>query len=420
MITLIKIIKEAIVQAFQQLAGSKLRSFLSLLGITIGIFCIIIVLSAVDSLEDNVRGSFEKLGDDVVYVDRQPWDEDPGQSWWKYFRRPRPSYKEYEVMKDKVKGGELFSYSAVIGSKTVKYRSNSASGVILAGGTYDFAEMYNVNIEKGRYYTPSEYTLASNKAVIGYTVAKELFGERDPIGKKININGIKMEVIGVVEKGGEDLVQIMQLDDVILISYNLARKFAKLGGRNNSNSTLAIKAKAGVSLEDLEDEITGVLRASRRLKPKEESNFALNKLTMLSSLLDGFFGVMSTVGWAIGGFALLVGMFSVANIMFVSVKERTNIIGIKKALGAKRYIILLEFLIEAIILCLVGGAIGLLLVMVTLKGISAIPSMTFEMFLSTENMIFGISVSVMIGVLAGVIPAFLAAKMDPVSAIRSK
>jgi putative ABC transport system permease protein len=418
MITLIKIIKESIIQAFQQLIGSKLRSFLSLLGITIGIFCIIIVLSAVDSLESNVRSSFDKLGDDVIYIDKQPWDEDPESSWWKYFRRPNPNFKEFELIKEKAKGVDLACYTANIGGRTLKYRSNSVSGAFVAGGTYDFAQMYNVVMEKGRYYTPSEYSTGANKVVLGHTVANELFGNLEPIGKKISINGIKLEVIGVIEKGGEDLLQVMQLDEVVLISYNLARKFAKVD-KNNGNTSLAVKAKEGVSLEDLEDEITGLLRTSRRLKPKEESNFALNKLTMLSSLLDGFFGIMSKIGWVIGGFALLVGMFSVANIMFVSVKERTNIIGIKKALGAKRYIILLEFLIEAIILCLVGGVIGLLMVMGALKLVSMIPAMAFEMYLSADNAIFGITVSVIIGILAGVIPAFLAAKMDPVTAIRA-
>ncbi len=418
MITIIKIVKESIIQAFQQLAGSKLRSFLSLLGITIGIFCIIIVLSAVDSLESNVRGSFEKLGNDVIYIDKQPWDEDPGQSWWKYFRRPNPNFKEFELIKKKAKGVDLACYTANIGSRTAKYRSNSVSGAFVAGGTYDFAQMYNVVMEKGRYYTPSEYSTGANKVVLGHTVANELFGNLEPVGKKISINGIKLEVIGVIEKGGEDLLQVMQLDEVVLISYNLARKFAKVD-ENSGRASLAVKAKEGVSLEDLEDEVTGLLRSSRRLKPKEESNFALNKLTMLSSLLDGFFGVMSKIGWVIGGFALLVGMFSVANIMFVSVKERTNIIGIKKALGAKRYIILLEFLIEAIILCLIGGVFGLLMVMGAFKLIALIPDMAFEMFLSADNAIFGITVSVIIGILAGVIPAFLAAKMDPVTAIRA-
>ncbi len=418
MITIIKIIKESIVQAFQQLVGSKLRSFLSLLGITIGIFCIIIVLSAVDSLERNVRSSFDKLGDDVIYIDKQPWDEDPGSSWWKYFRRPNPNFQEFELIKEKAKGVDLACYTANIGNKTIKYRSNSVSGAGVAGGTFDFAQMYNVVMEKGRYYTPSEYSNGANKVILGHTVTNELFGSLEPIGKKISLNGIKLEVIGVIEKGGEDLLQVMQLDEVVLISYNLARKFAKVD-KNNSNTMLAVKAKKGVNLDDLEDEITGLLRSSRRLKPREDSNFALNKLTMLSSLLDGFFGIMYVVGGIIGGFALFVGMFSVANIMFVSVKERTNIIGIKKALGAKKYVILLEFLIEAIILCLVGGAVGLVMVMGVLKLVSRIPDMAFEMYLSADNAIFGFTVSIIIGILAGVIPAFLAARMDPVSAIRA-
>ena len=183
---------------------------------------------------------------------------------------------------------------------------------------------------------------------------------------------------------------------------------------------LSVKTAAGYSIEDMEDEVTGILRGIRRLKPKEDNNFALNKLTMLSGVLDSVFGVMNTVGIIIGMFALLVGAFSVANIMFVSVKERTNIIGIKKALGAKKYIILLEFLIEAIILCLIGGIIGLILVAGVLKAISSIPDMAFEMYLSPGNMIIGLVGSAIIGILAGVIPAWQAARMDPVIAIRSK
>ena len=419
MITILKIIKESIVQAFQQLVGNKLRTFLSLLGITIGIFCIIAVLSAVDSLEDNVRGSFDKLGDDVVYIEKQPWDEDPGQSWWKYFRRPRPNYKEFKLLKEKAKTVSLASYSAGIGGKTAKYRSNSVSGAYLFGATYDFAKMYDVVLEKGRYYTPMEYNRGLAKVILGHTVANELFGSIEPIGKKISVGGIKLEVIGVVEKGGEDLIQVIQLDNVMLIGYELARKFGRID-KNHQGSMLSVKTADGYTIEDMEDEVTGLLRGARRLKPREENNFALNKLTMLSGLLDSVFGVMNTVGIIIGMFALLVGAFSVANIMFVSVKERTNIIGIKKALGAKKYIILLEFLIEAIILCLIGGVIGLLLVAGVLKGISSIPDMAFEMYLSSGNVIIGLVGSAIIGILAGVIPAWQAARMDPVIAIRSK
>ena len=419
MITILKIIKESIVQAFQQLVGNKLRTFLSLLGITIGIFCIIAVLSAVDSLEDNVRGSFDKLGDDVVYIEKQPWDEDPGQSWWKYFRRPRPNYKEYKLLKEKAKTVSLACYSAGIGAKTPKYRSNSVSGAYLFGATYDFAQMYDVVLEKGRYFTPMEYNRGLPKVVLGHTVANELFGSIEPVGKKISVSGIKLEVIGVVEKGGEDLIQVMQLDNVMLIGFELARRFGRID-KNHQGSMLSVKTAKGYDIEDMEDEVTGLLRGARRLKPKEESNFALNKLTMLSGVLDSVFGVMNTVGVIIGMFALLVGAFSVANIMFVSVKERTNIIGIKKALGAKKHIILLEFLIEAIILCLIGGVIGLLLVAGVLKVISSVPDMAFDMYLSSGNMIIGLVGSAIIGILAGVIPAWQAARMDPVIAIRSK
>ena len=417
MMVLIKIIFESVSQAFQQLKGNKLRSFLSLLGITIGIFCIIGVQSAVDSLEDNIRGSIEKLGDDVLYIQKMPWNEDPGQNFWKYMRRPNPGYGDYEAIREKVRSASLVDYHVFIGAKTLKYRSNSVDRVFAVAVTYDCAELFNVAFEKGRYYTPTEYHYGMNKVVIGHTVADKLFGAIDPIGKEIKVSGHRLEVIGVIEKSGEDLLKVLNWDEALLVGYETAKKIANVENNHPFGSTVNVKAAEGVSLQQLKDDLTGVLRSHRRLRPREENNFALNNISVLASIMDNIFGAMNLAGLIIGGFAIFVGMFSVANIMFVSVKERTNIIGIKKALGAKQYMVLLEFLIESIILCIIGGILGLGIVYLITNMLSAV--LPFAIYLSLDNVIWGVVLSVGIGVLSGLIPAYQAARMDPVEAIRA-
>ncbi len=419
MVTLAKLIKESIAQALQQLVGNKLRSFLSLLGITIGIFCIIGVQSAVDSLEDNIRGSFEKLGSDVIYVSKFPWTGGSEVDFQKWMRRPNTNLDDYKALDKKVKSSENIAFYVFTGGKTVKYRSSSVDRAMTLGVTYEYADMFDLRFEKGRYFSQQEYRYGANKCLLGHTVASELFGNLDPIGKIISLSGRKLEVIGVIEKSGKDLIGFMDFDERLFMPLELTRKFINLNTNFAfQNAFLAVKAAENVPMEQLEDEVTGILRSQRRLKPRQEDNFAMNKLSMMSQIFDIFFAGLSKIGLFIGGFAILVGVFSVANIMFVSVKERTNIIGIKKALGAKRYIILLEFLIESIILCLFGGILGLGLITVVVSIISNFAE--FDIYLSQGNIIYGTLLSVAIGILAGIIPAFQAASMNPVIAIRSK
>jgi putative ABC transport system permease protein len=411
-----KIIYESIVQAFQQLSGNKLRSFLSLTGISIGIICIISVLSAVDSLKDNISNSFEKLGNDVLYVDKMPWNEDPSQNWWKYRRRPEPSYEDFEVIKKKVKLSDKASFSVFIPGRTVKFGSSSVEGAFMAGVTDDYDDIFNLDFEKGRFFTPFESANAANRAIIGGVLAEALFGTIEPIGKKIKIKGMDFQVIGVLRKEGNSLINIFQFDEAVLISFNTAKKLVNVKSRYTWGSSLNVKAKEGVALEELRDEITGVLRSARKIKPRESENFAINQLSMLTNLIAPIFDMMNIVGIIIGGFSIIVGMFSVANIMFVSVKERTGIIGIKKALGARQIIILLEFLIESVVLCLIGAAIGLLLVYGVLK--LATSAFHYDIYLSTGNIIIALFLAIIIGVLSGVVPAWQAARLDPVEAMR--
>ncbi len=413
---ILRVIYESILQAAHQLVSNKLRSFLSLLGITIGIFCIIGVQAAVDSLKDNVMSSLNALGDDVVYVSKMPWKEDPHSNFWKYQRRPSPSYDDLKVIKKKVKSAALADFHLFIGMKTAKFHSNSAERCFVVAVTYDFDRLFNAEYEAGRYYTPTEYHYGANKILIGHKVAEALFGLGNPIGKSVKLAGREMEVIGVFKKSGKDIIKIMNYDEAIIVSYELARKFTNVKTNNPWGGSVNVKAAPGVSIEKLKDDLTGTLRATRRLKPKEEDNFALNNLTILANLMDQFFGVLNMVGYFIGIFAILVGIFSVANIMFVSVKERTNIIGIKKALGAKQLIILLEFLIESVILCAIGGILGLGLVYLVLTLLTSV--LPFAIYLDMNNALFGLGLSVLVGVISGVIPALQAARMDPVVAIR--
>jgi putative ABC transport system permease protein len=403
-------------QSLGQLAANKLRTFLSLLGITIGIFCIIAVLSAVDSLEDNIKGSFEKLGNDVLYVTKMPWNEDPDENYFKYLRRPNATYKELEAVKVKVKNASLAALQVFIGGTSLKYKTNSIRGAYALAISYDYNDIFKIEYEKGRFLTPFEYEAGEDKIVIGSELATNLFNSIDPIGKNIKLKDRYMEIVGVIKKSGKDLINPADFDRAVLIGYNTAKKLVPVRNNRLWGTNLMVKAAKDADLEDLKAEVTSVLKAERRQKPFEQANFSINEMSILTNLLDKFFGVLNLVGIVIGLFAIIVGMFSVANIMFVSVKERTSIIGIKKALGARQYFILLEFLIEAVVLCVLGGLFGLGLVFLILKILSSV--FGYTMFLSIQNIMIGVSLSVFIGILSGLIPALQAARMDPVEAIR--
>ena len=413
----LKIFNESVIRAYHELTTNKLRSFLSLLGITIGIFCIIAVKSAVDSLEDNIRGSFEKLGNDVIYVSKFSWTEDPNQNWWKYVRRPNITYDDYKSIARRVKNYDVVDYRTYVGSRTLKYRSSSVENAIVIACTYDTETLLNVTLDKGRYYTPLEYERGMNKIVIGNTVAEELFEQEDPIGKTIKLMGKKVEIIGVIEKSGDDLIKVIDFDDAVIVSYPLGKKLANLKNDNPWGGSIGVKAGLNANIDDLKAELEYAIRSGRRMRPIEDNNFSLNELTLLSKLIDGFFGVLNKVGLSIGLFAIFVGIFSVANIMFVSVKERIRIIGIKKALGAKSAIILLEFLIESVILCVIGGLLGLLFVYLTMLAITS--AIDFELSLSLSNILQGILIASVVGIISGFLPALQAARMDPVNAIRA-
>ena len=400
--------------AWQALRSNLLRTTLSLLGVTVGIFAIIAVFTLVDSLERNVKDSLSFIGDKVVYVQKWPWVFGGEYQWWKYFQRPEPTYKEYQLLSERLESAKAVVAMGFRARITVKHNNNSMISLI-QGTTLDYNKISDVPISNGRYFTQQEIDVSRNVAVIGADVADNLFPAEDPVGKSFKIDGLNFFVIGVQEKKGESLLSFGGNPDIkCLIPYGA---FAKMFNSINPSLSIVVKGYPNDDgLLELESEIRGLLRTRRSLRPAQDDNFALNRPEAAAKAISGIFAVLTVAGWVIGGFSILIGGFGIANIMFVSVKERTNIIGIQKSLGAKNYFILFQFLFEAVLLSLVGGLAGIGLVY--LLTFMQLGSLT--LLLTAGNITLGLGVSSIIGILAGIIPAFSAARLDPVTAIRAK
>ena len=411
-----KLIIESFRFAWNALKTNLLRTTLSLLGVTVGIFSIIAVFTAVDSLEKSIKDSLNFLGTNNINIEKWPYGFGGPYPWWAYLRRPYVNFDEYKFVKDNVNNAKFVSIFTVKSGIIAKYENNSTTNIALLGVVYDHKDLYEIPIEHGRYFTRQEANGSSNVVVIGNRTSKELFSNSLPLGKEIKIKGLKYYIIGVIKEEGESFLGAPSNDDNIYIPYKTFHKMYYSGRRRGVEPRITVKGfESDIGLVELEAELRGLMRKKRSLKPKEDDNFALNRPEAITNFIGSTFDAIGIAGAIIGGFAILVGGFGIANIMFVSVRERTNVIGIQKSLGAKNYFILFQFLFEAILLSLIGGGVGVFLVYL----LSFVSLGSLNLVLTTSNIILGLSISGIIGVLSGIVPALMAARLDPVIAIRT-
>jgi len=414
----LQIVGTSIIQAFQEMRANRLRTFLSLLGITIGIFCIIAVKTVLDSMKSGIQKQMSSLGSNVLYIGRWPWMDEGGQyKWWEYWRRPGMTpYEVRGILSAQLPDLSCATLCLNTDNMTIKFEDQEAQSVQGYAVLADFDKIQDIEIETGRYLSTAELDGGSNTVVLGYKVYASLFpGHADAIGKSITLLGKKFVVVGVMKKVGQNMAGF-DFDNAVIFPYYIAATLIDIHSFN-VDPEIAVKSAPGKSLDNLKYEVEGVLRRLRKVKPGQKDNFALNQLSQISERIDVIFGMIDLVGMVIGVISLIVGSFGIANIMFVTVKERTKMIGLKKAIGAKKFSILMEFLIEAVVLCVIGGLIGIAVVLV----LSLISTYGFhyEIVLSFWNFFIGIFVSVAVGILSGYIPARTASRLDPVVAIRS-
>jgi putative ABC transport system permease protein len=409
---------ESFSTAYHTLKVNRLRTFLTLFGITIGIFAIISVFTVIDSLERSIKKSLSTLGNDIIYIQKWPWTPPSGQeyAWWEYLKRPIPKLDEYRFIKEHSQLSRAVVFQAST-RKSVAYRSESLKNISVNTFSHDYNQIQKLDFAEGRYFNRIESAKGVNLAIIGSKVADELFEGLSPVGRNMKVGRNRVTVIGVLKKQGEDIVSPGgNVDESIMLPLNYARRFVDLRSESVSPTIIA-RAREGIPIEDLTMEMEHFMRNLHQLKPAEKNDFSLNVLSMVNNRLASIFGVINMAGWLIGGFSIIVGGFGIANIMFVSVKERTKQIGIQKALGAKNYFILSQFLFEAVLLSLIGGGVGLLLIF--LGSLIANQSIELKIMLTFGNILLGMFISVVIGIISGLAPAQKAARLDPVIAINS-
>ena len=413
MAKMLKILGNSLRLTLQELKVNKTRTALSLTGVAFGIFCIIGVLATVNSLEQNIQNEVSSLGSNTIYIDKWDYSGGPNKPFWKLRARPVMKYEEQNMVKERSELTQDVTFLMQTGG-SLSYKNDVLSNVAVYGINEPQIALQPLVFDAGRYFSSNEFNNGTNVCIIGFENAESLFGSAErAAGKQVEVKGKVMTIVGVIKKVGKNMIG-WDYDHCIMMPYKYCRQ---LFDEKNANPVLIVKGKNGVTTDALYQELRGIMRQVRRLGPREEDNFSLNSVEAFSKAISGFFVTLNIVGGFIGGISLIVGLFGIANIMFVTVKERTSVIGLKKAIGAKSSSILLEFLMEAALMCILGGAIGLFFVWLLTLVLSG--TLKFPVFISVPLMFATVIICIVVGILAGIIPARQAAKMDPVVAIRS-
>jgi len=399
---------------FSQIRANKMRSALPALGVIIGIVAVALLGTAIKGIDKGFDNSLAMLGDDILYVQKWPWGG--VEDWWNYANRPDVQPKEAVALNRIIQAtqGSLLSFAVPVAQRISSVKINDAklNGVFTIGTTAEYAQLSAAEYKEGRLFNDVESAAARQVCSLGYDVAEALFPNSSPLGQTVSINGQPYEVVGVFAKQGEFL-GLISFDNVVIIPLSTFSKYTSVrrGGQ------LRVKVTDKTRLAEAREELIGAMRRVRGQLPGERDNFTLNESQAFKAQLDPLKSGIAIVGLFITGLSLFVGAIGIMNITFVSVKERTKEIGTRKALGARRRSILLQFLIEAVSICLIGGLTGLAITFVLVQGVSAaFPSLPVQFPIVLIFAAMGLSVGV--GVLSGFIPAWLASRLDPVVALR--
>lgn len=415
MLLYLRLLKESFAFAMNALRNNKLRTMLSLLGVTVGIFSIIAVMAAVDSLDKKIKADLSTLDKNTIYLTSQSFGPSDIPRW-KREQFPNVKYEEYQYLKSSLSNVENTCFQYFTGTQSIKFESKTVSNVNMVGVTSEFVDIQRMEFQEGRFFNELESNSGRQVVVLGHDIAEQLFENADPIGKTVRMYGQRFTVIGITKKKGSGMDIGGGDDTSAFFPSGFLRGYY---GDNNPNvlPVVVIKPEKGTDMAALKGEISQKLRSFRGVKQGEIDNFFINVLSGFTDMIDGVISNLKIGGAIISLFSLLVGGFGIANIMFVSVKERTNLIGIQKSLGAKNKFILFQFLFEAIILCVIGGVVGLLLVW--LIALVLTKALDFEFVLSLSNILLGTGIAAVIGLFSGILPAYTASRLDPVEAIRS-
>lgn len=401
------------------LRANPLRSILTMLGISVGIFVITAIFTFVDSMVYSVENSMETLGDRVIFVHKFAWTMDTEADWRKMEMRRDMRYKDYIKLRNSLEYADAVSFQADMVAD-IKYEGNSIKGITLIGVAGDYTSINDFKLAEGRLFSNAELDGGRSVCVIGANVAATLFVNEDVIiGKTIRAEGKKLKIIGILEKVGGQLVGDSP-DDRMFVPYSFLNHHFN-DTDDNIDNVISARARSREDIPWLEGEVVGLMRSSRGLRPVQEDDFSVNKPEQMMKELDSLVGIFRIGGFIISIFSILVGGFGIGNIMFTTVKERTFEIGLQKALGSTRGFILSQFLVESVMLCLLGGLAGLGFTWVFGQVVELIldaADVKLEIVMSTFSIVFSIIISASIGVLSGFIPSILAARLDPVESMR--
>ena len=405
--------------AFSAITSNKLRAFLTMLGVATGIFAITSVLTMVSSMRNSVEQNLSELGSTTFFVYNWPW-VDEGKDWREYLARPKVNFQEYTKLVNHFETSEIegISYRVSSNARSVRAKGQSISNVTVHGVTQNADIVTNFEFDEGRYISTAEFQYGASVCIIGHEIKTNLFPDNPAEGKFIRIGGKQLRVVGVLKRVGEAM--FAETDDEIFVPYQVAPQIFNVK-RRWVDKMITVKAANDELLPFVESETIGIIRAARQLKPKDENNFSINKPEQIMAEVDKIMGFLKTGGWVISAFSIIIGVFSIGMIMYISVRERTNEIGVQKALGSTRGFILYQFLSESAIICLFGGMIGLFFVWLTTLGVQfAIDQAGWplQIGLDSGNILLAMGLSLVIGILAGIIPASIASALDPVKAIR--